>query len=68
MELTWGTAEREAKDRHSWRKRNGCIIHNEQNQQKKKKLIKIFAKQLCYIQNISNKAYLKNINTFIENI
>ncbi len=28
MELTWGTAEREAKDRMSWRKRNGCIILN----------------------------------------
>ncbi len=28
MELTWGTAEREAKDRISWRKRSGCIIHN----------------------------------------
>ncbi|MCP4055117.1 MAG: hypothetical protein GY739_19160 [Mesoflavibacter sp.] len=27
MELTWGTAEKEAKDRSSWRKRNGCIIH-----------------------------------------
>ncbi len=29
MELTWGTAESEAKDRNSWRKRNGCIILNE---------------------------------------
>ena len=28
MELTWGTAESEAKDRISWRKRNGCIILN----------------------------------------
>ncbi len=28
MELTWGTAEREAKDIISWRKRNGCIILN----------------------------------------
>ena len=26
MELTWGTAESEAKDRNIWRKRNGCII------------------------------------------
>ena len=26
MELTWGTAESEAKDRSLWRKRNGCII------------------------------------------
>ena len=25
MELTWGTAEREAKERISRRKRNGCI-------------------------------------------
>ena len=28
MELTWGTAESEAKDRKSWRKRNGCIVLN----------------------------------------
>ena len=28
MELIWGTAESEAKDRNSWRKRNGCIILN----------------------------------------
>ncbi len=28
MELTMGTAEREAKDRISWRKRNGGIILN----------------------------------------
>ena len=28
MELTWGTAESEAKDRNSWRKRNSCIILN----------------------------------------
>ena len=28
MELTWGTAEREAKDRRSWRKRSSCIILN----------------------------------------
>ena len=28
MELTWGTAKREAKDRIAWRKRNGCIILN----------------------------------------
>ncbi len=26
MELTWGTAERETKDRTSWRKRNRCNI------------------------------------------
>ena len=28
MELTWGTAEREAKKRHSLRKRSSCIILN----------------------------------------
>ena len=28
MEPTFGTAEREAKERISWRKRNGCIILN----------------------------------------
>ena len=28
MEMTWGTAESEAKDRNSWRKRNDCIILN----------------------------------------
>ena len=28
MELTWGTAESEAKDRSLWRKINGCIIPN----------------------------------------
>ena len=28
MELTWGTAEREAKERRSWRKRSSCIILN----------------------------------------
>ncbi len=28
MELIWGTAEREAKERHSWRKRSSCIILN----------------------------------------
>ncbi len=28
MELTWGMAEREAKERHSWRKRSSCIILN----------------------------------------
>ena len=27
-ELTWGTAEREAKERNSWRKRSDCIILN----------------------------------------
>ncbi len=26
MEQTWGTAEREAKARISWRKRSGCIV------------------------------------------
>ncbi len=36
MELTWGTAESEAKDRNLWRKRNGCIILNGYTQQKKK--------------------------------
>ena len=28
MELTWGTAEREAKERHSWRERSSCVILN----------------------------------------
>ena len=28
MKLTCGTAEREAKERISWRNRNGCIILN----------------------------------------
>ena len=28
MELPWGTAEREAKERHSWRNRSNCIILN----------------------------------------
>ncbi len=28
MELTWGTAEREAKERRSRRKRSSCIILN----------------------------------------
>ena len=28
MELTWGTAEREAKERHSRRNRSSCIILN----------------------------------------
>ena len=28
MELTWGTAEREAKEIHSWGKRSSCIILN----------------------------------------
>ena len=28
MELTWGTADREAKERSSWRKRSSCIILN----------------------------------------
>ena len=37
MELTWGTDESEAKDRNSWRKRNGCIILNGLKQQKEKK-------------------------------
>ena len=27
-DLTWGTAEREAKERNSWRKRSDCIILN----------------------------------------
>ncbi len=27
--LTWGTAEREAKDRISWEKKRDCIILNE---------------------------------------
>ena len=35
MELTWGTAEREAKERISWRKKSGCIILNGQIQRKK---------------------------------
>ena len=38
MELTWGTAESEAKDRLSWQKRNGCIFLNGYKQQKKKNL------------------------------
>ncbi len=28
IELTWGAAEREAKELHSWRKRSSCIILN----------------------------------------
>ncbi len=28
MALTWGTAEREAKEIILWRKKNGCIILN----------------------------------------
>ncbi len=28
MELTWGTAEREEKERNSWGKRSGCVILN----------------------------------------
>ena len=28
MELSWGTADREAKERHSWRKRSSCIVLN----------------------------------------
>ncbi len=28
MELTWGTTERKAKERNSWRKRSSCIILN----------------------------------------
>ncbi len=28
MELTWGMAEREAKERRSWRYRSSCIILN----------------------------------------
>ncbi len=28
IDLTWGTAEREAKERRSWRKRSICIILN----------------------------------------
>ncbi len=28
VELSWGTAEREAKQKNSWRKRSGCIILN----------------------------------------
>ena len=35
MELTWGTAESEAKDRSLWRKRNWSIIPNGQTEQKK---------------------------------
>ncbi len=37
MELTWGTAESEAKNRSLWRTRNGSIIPNGQKEQKKKK-------------------------------
>ncbi len=36
MELTWGTAEREAKEGHSWKKRSSCIILKRQKQSKKK--------------------------------
>ena len=31
MELTWGTAENEPKERHSWKKRDSCIILNYHN-------------------------------------
>ena len=36
MELSWGMAEREAKERISWRKKSGCIILNVYKQTKKK--------------------------------
>ncbi len=42
MKLTWGTAEREAKERRSWRKRSSCIILNGQTHSKKKILGRIF--------------------------
>ena len=35
MELTWGTAEQEAKERHSVRKRSSCIILNGSKHSKK---------------------------------
>ncbi len=36
MELTWRTADSEAKDRNSWRKRSGCLILKQQKKKKKK--------------------------------
>ncbi len=38
MELTWGTAKSEAKDRNLWRKKNVCIILYRYTQQQKKKI------------------------------
>ncbi len=60
MELTWGTAKREAKDRPSWRKRNGCIIHTGQRQIKKKK--NLTANRLLEF----NKGVKINKNVFLE--
>ena len=37
IEPTFGTAEREAKERISWRKKSGCIILNGWIQRKTKK-------------------------------
>ncbi len=37
IELTWGSVERESKDRISWRIKSGSIIHNGLRQTKKKK-------------------------------
>ncbi len=45
LELTSGTAEREAKDRISWRKKKGCIILNGQTQRKQDELNKVIHKQ-----------------------
>ena len=50
MELTWETAESEAKDRNSWRKKNGCIILNGQTQQKKKMNLNFY--NIQYIRNV----------------
>ncbi len=40
MELAWGTAEREAKEKNSWRNMSGCIILNGQMQKKNKETAK----------------------------
>ncbi len=46
MELTWGTAEREAKDRKSWRKMSSCIIINGQMKEEEEDYVKMLTKNL----------------------
>ena len=54
MELTWGTAERVAKERISWRKRSVRIILNGLSQRKKKNHVK----QVVRFSSLNRKALM----------
>ncbi len=63
MELTWGTAESEARDRSLWRGRNGSLSPTDRGNQKRRmsniyKITKVPVEQRDFIFNqITKKNY-----------